>query len=155
MLNAKFYCVKCEEIKERYSTLNELLPNNVCEMLGEYDRCEKCKRKTDYSENSLNEDKSKISRILLHMIFHNPDIKTNIWVGHYKHIIHNPDIKTNIWVGHYKHIIKRSPHPHRKIMKHFLNIHNGTYHRVTYVEGGDGEVQDFITHRGGGYNCKK
>ena len=136
MFNVKFCCVKCEEIKEKHKILNKILPDNVCEMLGDYDTCEKCRRKKDYAENALDKDESKISRILLHMIFHNPNIKTNI---------HNT---------HYKYIIKRSSHPHKKIMKHFLNIHNGNYSTVTYVEGGDGEVQDFITHRGGGFKHK-
>ena len=95
-------------------------------MLGKYDTCEICKRKIHDYERCFNENESKVSQILLHMRYRNSDIKTNI---------HNT---------HYKYIIKRSSHPHKKIMKHFLNIHNGTYHRVTYVEGGDGEVQDFI-----------
>ena len=136
MFNVKFCCIKCEEIKEKHKILNNILPDDFCNMLGKYNSCEKCRRKKDYAENALDKDQSKISRILLHMIFHNPDIKTNI---HHTH---------------YKYIIKRSSHPHRKVMKHFLNIQNGTYHRVTYVEGGDGEVQDFITHKGGGYKHK-
>ena len=136
ILNENYYCVKCEKIKEQHKTLNKILPDDFCNMLCKYDTCEKCRRKIEYFENALDKDESKISRILLHMIFHNSDVNTNI---------HNTC---------YKHIIKRSSHQHKKIMKHFLNIHNGTYHRVIYVDGGDGEVQEFITHRGGGYNHK-
>ena len=38
------YCWKCEEIKERHKALNQILPDNVCEMLGDYDKCKCCSR---------------------------------------------------------------------------------------------------------------
>ena len=44
------YCWKCEEIKEQHKKLNKLLPDTVCELLNDYNKCETCEEVIDQNE---------------------------------------------------------------------------------------------------------
>ena len=45
------YCWKCEEIEEQHKTLNKILPDNVCNMLGDYETCKTCSRMVYLNKN--------------------------------------------------------------------------------------------------------
>ena len=45
------YCWKCEEIKGRHKTLNQILPDIVCDMLGNYETCKTCARMIYLNKN--------------------------------------------------------------------------------------------------------
>ena len=36
------YCWKCEEIKEQHKLLNKMLPDDVVELVSDYDKCDLC-----------------------------------------------------------------------------------------------------------------
>ena len=65
------YCWKCEEIKERHKTLNQILPDNVCEMLGDYDKCKCCSRIISFNkkfELNKSRDENKDNKYFKHEV---------------------------------------------------------------------------------------
>ena len=45
------YSWKCEEIKQQHKTLNKILPDNVCEMLSNYEKCKTCAKLKNINTN--------------------------------------------------------------------------------------------------------
>ena len=45
------YCWKCEEIKNNHKVLNNKLPENVCDVLGKYDKCQTCKASIELNQH--------------------------------------------------------------------------------------------------------
>ena len=45
------YGQKCEEIKGRHKTLNQILPDIVCDILGNYETCKACARMIYLNKN--------------------------------------------------------------------------------------------------------
>ena len=104
------YCWKCEEIKEQHKTLNKLLPNDVCNMLGDYEKCKNCNQCiyfNDHYKERYEENKDHFkARITIHFlmikVFDNNTNKPRLTMHDYKYIIHN------------------SQHPLKKQMLNFL-----------------------------------
>ena len=90
--------------------LNTTLPIDICNRVCEYDKCDKCRKKIleieDFDENPKFSILSKVQKIIIHLLYRN----------------HNID--TNMTRRKYKNIIRRSNNPLQKIMKHFVNIRN-------------------------------
>ena len=104
------YCWKCEEIKEQHKLLNKMLPDDVVELIGDYEKCNNCNGciyfndhyKKSYEEN---EDHFK-ARITIHFLL-------------YK-ILNNDGMKPKLTMQDYKYIIHNTRHPLKKQMLQFL-----------------------------------
>ena len=100
-------CWKCEEMNKT-RVLNNKLPIDICIRVCEYDKCDKCRKKIleieDFDENPKLSKLSKVQKILIHLLYR------------------NHDIETNMTRRKYKNIIRRSNNPLRKIMKQFVKI---------------------------------
>ena len=117
-------CWKCEELN-KVRVLNKILPIDICNRVCEYDKCNKCRMKSleikDFDENPRFSKLNKVQKIMLHLLYRN----------------HNVD--TNMDRRKYKNIIRRSNNPLRKIMKQFMNIRNHSdderlmFHGVCHV----------------------
>ena len=117
-------CWKCEEMN-KVKVLNSKLPIDICNRVCEYDKCDKCRNKIedieDFDENPKLSKLNKVQKIMIHLLYRNHDIDTNM------------DRRK------YKNIIRRSNNPLRKIMKQFMNIRNHSdrerlmFHGVCHV----------------------
>ena len=105
--------------------LNKILPIDICNRVCEYDKCNKCRMKIlnmeDLDEHPRFSKLNKVQKIILHLLYRNHNIDTNM--DRRKH----------------KNIIRRSNNPLRKIMKQFMNIRNHSdrerlmFHGVCHV----------------------
>ena len=104
------YCWKCEEIKDNHKILTHKLPADVCDILGEYEKCQVCEACTELNQRyekecRENEDQFRARKIITYLLTQFRSDETD-----------EPTFTTR----EYKNIIKKSRHPLKKEMLTFL-----------------------------------
>ena len=106
------YCWKCEEIKEQHKTLNKMLPENICNMLGDYEKCKNCHGCiyfNDHYKEPYEENKDHyMARITIHFLL--------------MKVLDNNTMKPRLTTHDYKYIIQNSQHPLKKTDVEFFSL---------------------------------
>ena len=106
------YCWKCEEIKEQHKLLNKMLPDDVVELIGDYEKCNNCNGCiyfNDHYKKPYEENKDHFkARITIHFLIS----LTKIFDEY--------AMKPKLTMHDYKYIIYNSRHPLKKQMLNFL-----------------------------------
>ena len=104
------YCWKCEKIKEQHKLLNKMLPDDLVELVSDYEKCNNCNDCiyfNDHYKEPYEENKDHFkARITIHFLM-------------YK-ILNNSAMKPKLTVHDYKYIIHNARHPLKKQMLRFL-----------------------------------